>query len=123
MENWKLTWTKLDVLNERAAKGIPNNLPGVYRLSYRHEDGNFYVFYVGQSTDIKVRLSQHLDLDTETNETIKFYIKSKECYFRYAQISEEYIRKAAERQMFKHYQPKGNNIVPEGRDDVRVNLT
>ncbi len=122
MENWKLTWTKLENLSETAIEGLPDNLPGVYRLSYKAEDGNYYVFYIGKAEKIKDRLLQHLS-STEENICIKNYLSTKECFFRYAKVTEAYIREAAEKQMYKQYEPICNTKEPEGGEDVKVNLT
>jgi len=122
MENWTLTWTKLTAINETAVKAIGDNLAGVYRLSYLAEDGSYYIFYVGQSEDIKKRLFEHLSTN-EKNVCIKNYFATKKCFFRYAKVTKDYIRNAAERQMYKQYEPSCNELEPEGRDDVRVNLT
>ncbi len=122
MENWKLIWTKLTAVSETAAKAIGDNLAGVYRLSYLADDGSYYIFYVGQSEDIKKRLLEHLS-SNEKNVCIKNYLTTKKCFFRYAKITKAYIRDAAEKQMYKQYEPSCNEKEPAGRDDVRVNLT
>ncbi len=121
METWELGWTKLASLDKGSIEKLPDNLPGVYRLSYKADDGNYYVFYVGKAEDLKVRLLQHLS--SEKNVCIKNYLDTKSCFFRYAKITESYIRDAAERQMYKHFEPTCNDKEPEGRDDVKVNLT
>jgi excinuclease UvrABC nuclease subunit len=121
MENWTLTWTKLTLLDKASLDKIPDELAGIYRLSYKGDDDGIYVFYVGQALDIKTRLLQHLS-PAELNEKIKYYL-TKQCYFRYAQINKDYIRDAAEKQMYKQYQPPCNEKEPQGRDDVKVNLT
>ena len=122
MENWTLTWTKLTSLDNPSIDTLPDSLPGVYRLSYKAEDDNYYVFYIGKAEDIKIRLLQHLS-SSETNVCIKNYIGTKDCFFRYAKITKSYIRDAAEKQMYKQYEPTCNDKEPEGRDDVKVNLT
>lgn len=122
MENWKLSWTKLDELNKISAGKVPDNLPGVYRLSYKAEDDNYYVFYIGKAEKIKERLLQHLS-STEENVCIKNYLDTKKCFFRYAKITKSYIREATEKKMYKQYVPTCNTNEPEGRDDVKVNLT
>jgi len=122
MENWTLTWTKLTSLTENLVKPIPDALPGVYRLSYQAEDGNYYVFYVGKAEDIKKRLLEHLS-STENNVCVRNYLATKNCFFRYAKITKSYIRDATERQMYKQYEPSCNEKEPEGRDDIKVNLT
>jgi excinuclease UvrABC nuclease subunit len=121
MENWTLTWTGLIPLNETSIEEIPENLPGVYRLSYKDTDGNYYVFYVGQSENIKKRLLEHIS-NSESNVCMRNYINSKECIFRYAKVNNDYVRNAAEKQMYKHYEPTCNEKEPEGREDVQVNL-
>ncbi|MDP2934378.1 MAG: hypothetical protein Q8N59_01235 [bacterium] len=121
MENWKLIWTKLEIMNEVGVKQLPDNLPGVYRLSYEAEDGNRYVFYVGRTQGIKEWLLQHLS--SEENICIKNYLSTKKCFFRYAKVTEIYIQEAAEKQMYKRYEPICNIKEPESRDDIKVNLT
>lgn len=122
MESWKLTWTKLTGLKESSVKALPGDLPGVYRLSYESEDGNYYVFYVGKAENIKGRLLEHLS-SSEENVCIRNYLATKNCFFRYAKITKSYIRDAAERQMYKQYESSCNENEPEGRDDIKVNLT
>lgn len=122
MENWTLTWTKLAELKEGKVNELPGGTTGVYRLSYRSEDGNFYVFYVGQADDIKSRLLEHISA-AEENVCIKNYIDKKSCFFRYAIVTKDHIRDAAERQMFKQYEPECNDKEPYGRDDIILNLS
>lgn len=125
MENWTLKWTKLTYLSKDNVNIIPENIPGVYRLSFKSTDSTnntvYYVFYVGKSNDIKKRMLEHLS-ESEENEGIRNYVKQNKCFFKYAQISEEYIRCAAEKQMYFHFEPSWNKVIPEGRDDVKVNL-
>lgn len=121
MENWTLTWTKLSSLDEASIKKLPDKLAGVYRLSYKADDGEYYVFYIDQSEDIKKMLLQHLS-DAEDNVCVSNYLAKKDCYFRYAIITKSDIRNAAEKQMYKQYEPVCNDKEPEGRDDIKVNL-
>ena len=120
MENWTLTWIKLTSVEE--VSQLQDGIPGVYRFSYLHENGNYYVCYVGQSKDIKKRLLEHLS-DAEPNTRLKTYLKSERCFFRYAQITKQYVCDAVERQAYKYYQPSCNQAEPSGRDDVKGNLT
>ncbi|MBA7561151.1 hypothetical protein ES708_02786 [subsurface metagenome] len=125
MENWTLIWTKLEKFTSEVVNQLRNNIPGVYRLSYKHQDGNYYVFYIGQSGDsqgIKERLSQHF-LESEPNVCISNYLKKEKCYFRYAHITNKEVRNATERQVYNIYQPTCNEIQPNGRDDIQVNLS
>ena len=122
MENWTLTWTKLTQLNKNVVEALKNDLPGVYRFSYKSDDGNYYVFYVGQTENIKQRLLEHLSENGE-DICIESYLKTKSCFFRYAKITKKYVRDAAERQMYKQYEPDCNDIEPEGSDNIKVNLS
>ncbi|MFH2142963.1 MAG: GIY-YIG nuclease family protein [Bacteroidota bacterium] len=121
METWTLTWTKLTPLNATEIEKISTDTSGVYRLSYKHEDGNYYVFYIGKSTDIRKRLLEHI-ADSEPNLGIKKFYSSYECFFRYAIVKDEYVRNGAEKQLFLHYHPSCNDVEPSGRDDINVNF-
>ncbi len=122
MEKWVLNWSRLLPLDHSSLNDLPDNLIGVYRLSYQAKDGKKYIFYVGKSDhSIKDRILGHLS-DEETNVCIKNYLKSKTCFFKYSIISRDYIRSSAERQAYRHYQPSCNEREPEGRDDIEVNL-
>ncbi len=120
MEKWTLKWTGLTPIEEISS--LDDGITGVYRLSYKHDEDNYYVFYVGQSEDIKHRLLEHKSSD-ETNVCIKNYISTKQCFFRYATITRAHVRNAIEKQAFKYYQPTCNENEPTGRDDVAGNLS
>lgn len=122
MENWSLTWTKLTELTKSSVQALADNMPGVYRLSYKADDDKYYVYYVGKAEDIKDRLLEHLS-SGEKNICIRNYLSGKSCFFRFANVTKSYIRDAAERQMYKHYEPTCNEKEPEGRDDVKVNMS
>lgn len=119
MENWTLSWSKLIPFNSANINIIDSNMEGVYRLS-RQEGEKIFVFYVGKGK-IKDRLSNHLS-ESEDNDCLKATIKSYTCFFRYSIITKDEVRKAAERKMYKVYQPSCNSIEPEGRDDIGINL-
>jgi excinuclease UvrABC nuclease subunit len=120
MANWELKWSTLHILNEENIQQLAD-IPGVYRLSSRGKDSNAYVFFVGKSENIKPTLLEHLK--NEKKICIKNYIESSVCFFRYAQISQEEVRSAAERQVYKYYQPTCNDVIPEGSDIILVNVT
>jgi len=119
MENWTLSWSKLTPLNSTDVNSLDASMEGIYRLS-RQEGDKIFVFYVGKGK-IKDRLLKHLS-ELEENDCLKATIKSYTCFFRYSIITREDIRKAAERKMYKIYQPSCNSVEPEGRDDISVNL-
>ncbi len=119
MENWTLSWSKLTAFNSANVNSLDSSIEGVYRLS-RQEGDKIFVFYIGKGK-IKDRLFKHLS-ESEDNDCLRATIKSYTCFFRYSIITREDIRKAAERKMYKLYQPSCNSIEPEGRDDISVNL-
>lgn len=118
MENWTLSWSKLTAFNSANVNSLDSNIEGVYRLS-RQEGDKIFVFYIGKGK-IKDRLLKHLE--SEENDCLKATIKSYTCFFRYSIITREDVRKAAERKMYKVYQPSCNSVEPDGRDDIGVNL-
>ncbi len=122
MENWTLTWTKRTALTEDIINSIPEVISGVYRLSYKSNDGSYYVFYVGQAEDIKQRLFEHLSI-YEENECIKDHLRTKECFFKYAVITRKNVRDATERAAYREYKPSCNYQEPSGNDSIQVNLS
>ncbi len=122
MANWVLNWTGLRRLNEENIQNL-ESVPGIYRLSYKAQDTNVYVFFVGKCENIKEQLSRHLSSEIEKNVCIKNYIQTCECYFRFAQVSDEDVRSAGQKQLYKHYQPSCNEIAPEGDDNITINVT
>lgn len=122
MESFPIVWTSLIELQKAGINNIPDNLSGAYRLSYKHENNNIYVFYVGQSPDIKSQLESFIS-NNLNDVCIKNFISSKKCFFRYSKIDQEDIRKATVRAMYKRYIPTCNDKLPEGREDIIINLS
>ena len=121
MENKNITWSNLAFLTQDIIDKIDSNTPGAYRLSYKDVDEKFYVFFVGQSDDIKQSLSTHLSGDEE-NICVKNFVATKKCAFKYSKIEDSDIRQATLREAYKLYQPTCNSGMPDGRDDIIVNL-
>lgn len=117
-ETWKLNWSKLIVLNHENV-GKLDDVEGVYRVS-KSEGDRVLVFYVGRG-NIKERLLYHLS-DVESNECVKSTIQAHHCFFRYSIIKQEQVRKAAERKLYRVYAPQCNSVLPDGSDDIVVNL-
>lgn len=120
MEEWKLSWSKLILLIDKNIQSLQANLAGAYRLS-KFENGKAIVFYVGKTEDIKKALEEHMANGSNdcVKTTIEIYSK---CYFRYSIIGNDEVRSACLKQMFKVYKPSCNDELPEGRDDITVNL-
>lgn len=119
MENWTLSWSKLAPFDPTNVNILDSSIEGVYRIS-KQEGDKIFVFYVGKGK-IKDRLLKHLS-ESEDNDCLRATIKSHTCFFKYSIITREDVRKAAERKMYKVYQPSCNFIEPDGSDDIGVNL-
>lgn len=118
MEEWTLTWSNFRELDILTVMTLPE-LPGVYRLSYQHRNGERYVFYVGQAENLRQRITAHL-LSSESNTIIKRYLSMYRCFVRYARVSNSNIRNGAELFLYRHYNPPCNLIVPTG-PDIKIN--
>jgi len=80
---------------------------GVYRLINKSGE-KFYVFYVGQSDDVKRRLSEHLST-SEPDECIRKYLRNYSCYFRFIKIATQSERDRIEGKNIEKYDPKCND--------------
>ena len=72
-----------------------------------HLGEDYYVFYVGQSDDLKKRLAEHLST-SEPNSCIEKYIKDYSCYFRFIELSTQRERDAVEQEEIAKYNPVCN---------------
>jgi excinuclease UvrABC nuclease subunit len=118
-DRWTLTWSSLIPLIEGSLYSIPTDA-GVYRLSYRANNENIYVFYVGKAENLQQRISQHLRGQDDTS-CISRMIGSARCYLRYALVSRDYVRSGAERALYKYYKPQCNSQEPSGID-IEINF-
>jgi len=122
----QVKWSNLIPLGEDTIQQMADNIPGIYRLSYLSQNSSgetsYYVFYVGKSENsIKKRLQDHIN-NINSNGCIKNHISANKCYFRYARIDKGDIRSSAELQAYKHYTPSCNEVVPEGDENITVNM-
>lgn len=103
-----LDWNGYYAYNEQnVARFVPTQA-GVYVLA-----GNQRVFYVGQARDLRERLYAHLQ-SAEPNSCIREYIGRYFCSFKFALLSRQEDRDAAERALYLHYRPVCNdpNAIP-----------
>lgn len=110
----KLNWSPLIAFNQENIDKI-SNISGVYRLSYKSVDGNYYVFYIGRSDDsINTSLNAHLN-NLIDNPCIKAHLNNLPCYFRFVQVENTEERKNIEKTLYSIYNPKCNLNIPEGK--------
>lgn len=99
-------WSQRFKYTEEAILANTPESGGIYRLLYYSED-KYYVFYIGQSDNLRKRLIEHLNT-SEPNECIKKYINGYSCYFRYLEVSTQSERDRIETQQREEYQPTCN---------------
>ena len=117
----KLTWTNLTPLAKEKV-GEADESAGVYRLSYYCEkDEKYRVYYVGQSKNLRSRLSDHLP-NNEEDECCEKYLGKYDCYFRTALISKQSDRDGAEVALYDYYKPKCVERKPDV-DPIEINFS
>jgi excinuclease UvrABC nuclease subunit len=108
----KLIWTdKIDL----KAEGVLNikEIAGVYRLGYYDPKLNeYHVYYIGQASNLKDRLSCHIP-ENEENSCCKKYLNNYKCYFKAAAVSTQSDRDACERALYDHFKPPCVEKVPD----------
>ena len=108
----EITWTKRIILDEDGVSGI-NQIAGVYRLIYYDSEAEkYYVYYVGQASDLNDRLSKHLP-GNEVNVCCNKHLKNYDCYFRAAAISKQSDRDGAEVALYNKYKPDCVERIPD----------
>jgi excinuclease UvrABC nuclease subunit len=79
---------------------------GVYRLINKNGD-NYYVFYIGESDNLKRRLLEHL-APSEPNACIKRHLLVYNCFFRFLEVNSSQERSRIEQEQIKEYDPTCN---------------
>jgi excinuclease UvrABC nuclease subunit len=111
-----LNWIGAYSLNqENVDRHVPANA-GIYRISIRMKDKSLKVVYVGQSDDLRQRIHQYLNEDTE-NSCLLNHLRNHIPYFCVAEVSTQAERDAGERALFEHFSPECND--PDKIPDVR----
>ena len=125
MESKDLKWSKLIPLNEQEVNKLNEKLAGVFRISEKNKiDGQFYVVFVSSSLNMKADLTKIISHDYSDRPLMSYLRNGNEFAFRYVGgIVEEDLRKAIEKQMYKHYAPMFNKEEPVSPLDVQVNLS
>lgn len=93
---------------------------GVYVLWVKLKNGKWRCFYVGQASDLRDRLLDHLS-DDEENDCIKNNVTKFNCGFEYAKVSKQSDRDGIEKFLYDHFKHECNKIDPGG-SAIEVNL-
>ena len=99
-------WTDRYKYSEENVNAHIPQVGGVYRLLY-HSENKYYVFYVGQTDNLKRRLFEHINT-SEPDECIKKHIVNHSCYFRYLEVNSQPERDRIEGQQINEYNPSCN---------------
>jgi len=102
-----LTWANVQIHAPASA--------GVYKLAVLTTEGQLSVFYVGQALDLDARLKDHLS-ESEPNRCVREMVRRYDCRFSVASVALQQDRDAAERNLYFHFRPSCNEIVPTGPD-------
>ncbi len=101
--------SKIYPYNEGSVRKNAPEDPGVYRLSYLSNDGERYVFYVGQAKNLEERLLDHLR-PSDPNSCIRGFLSGKfECFFRFQVIWTASERDRIETEEIDRYKPRCNS--------------
>jgi hypothetical protein len=119
MEKINLNWFKLTELNTQNINQIPDNTKGVYRLSYKHNDGNIYVFYVGETENMKIAL---LNILTESNNPCIESHKTSKCFYKYTVIDQSELSHKVLAKLYKFYQPNCNEPILSVDNEIEINV-
>lgn len=99
-------WSKKHEYTDSSVQDNAPSTSGAYRLVY-HLGESYYVFYVGQSDDLKRRLAEHLS-ESGGNACIKKHIKDYPCYFRFIELSTQREKDVMEQEEITKYNPMCN---------------
>lgn len=99
-------WSNRYSYTETNVQKYASLISGVYRLIYKQGE-KYYVFYVGQSNDLKRRLLEHLS-SSETDSCIRRHLRDHNCFFRFIEISSLEERNRVEREQIAEYSPSCN---------------
>ena len=113
-------WTNLIKLDSAGVLRI-KDISGVYRLSYFSPvNQKYYVYYVGQATDLNDRLGDHLP-DNEEDRCCQRYLDKYDCFFRAAAVSRQDNRDGIEATLFDHFEPNCSERKPDV-DPININI-
>jgi len=119
MDRLDLKWSKLLNLTEEVIlANIAANQPAVYRLSNKNSEGQFIVFYVAQTDDLKRDLMEYIK-KTGGNKCVRERIAVMEdIKVRYAIIEDEKIRGGVVKYLYNYYVPACNLEEPKSDLDI-----
>lgn len=110
----RLIWTSRIELSKSGIARI-KQVSGVYKLIYyNNSDNKYYVYYVGQATDLNSRLTDHT-IDYEENECCQKYLKNYSCFFRAARVLNQSDRDSIEVTLYHKYEPDCVEKIPNAK--------
>ena len=117
-----LTWIGYyKYTSDSVSKNVPEDA-GVYKISVSQQDDTLKVHYVGQAENLQKRLKEHLNVDSEKNKCLAEHLSKYSCSYKFALVSRQEDRDAAEKALYIHYKPECNDpdAIPNA-PDVEIN--
>lgn len=112
----RVAWTEPLLLTSAEISRVPRGVPGVYVLMAATPESPVLVpFYVGQSSDLRRRLGEHLRSRHPVIATLTRYLCA---YVALARILHAGMRGVAERALIAMILPAGNERVPSEMPDA-----
>lgn len=103
-----LNWNGYIQISNQNVSMLPK-FAGVYKLSTKNiNSGEYTIFYVGQTTDIYNRTSQHM-MRSEANSGIRQNFEKYAIYINYAKVDYQADRDSVEVALYNHYKPGCND--------------
>lgn len=106
-----LNWTGLIELNSAGINRV-SKISGVYRLSFLNNSNEYIVHYVGQASNLRERLGQHIPAN-ETNSCCSTKLRQHRCFFRAAAVSSQKNRDGVEATLYNHFNPTCVERIPD----------
>ena len=97
----ELEWSGYFNLNEQNVNKIKKSVSGVYKLAIWNGK-EWTPFYIGQSIDLLIRMSQYLRLETDNN-CVKNHLNKYNCGFNLAMVSGQNNLDTTECALYRHY--------------------
>lgn len=118
LSNIRLPWSELLVFCRDDVELIPEGFPGVYSiLAFTPRRPRLVVVYIGQSTDVRRRLLEHLR-GSALPGTLG---RSLSTYATVAPVDDPEARVLAERGLIGLLRPVGNDLLPAAGPPIAVN--
>lgn len=96
--------------------------PGIYKLHEQQPDGEWVVFYVGETQNLYETLVAPMTVDAESDPRIRARLSTGQCAYSYAELPDADERAAALRTLYEYYEPALNDPGKIPGSDLRIEV-